>query len=181
MDILSLHNLEPEEWLDMNAANQVACAGNQHTCLPQIFIPALDKRFDLKFEGQGESTLIGHNLGPRALIWKNTELFGEHEELGKLKVSLKENVDHAGTIIPLKGGESFPAFNRNTYFFVMEIENIGRMISERPAIVEAIIDAVPPTATYTFKNGPLNFYLEGDLEKQTVMILEKAQTHVSPY
>jgi hypothetical protein len=180
MDILSLHKLDLNEWLDANNSNAVLCAGNQHTCLPQVYIPALDKQFNLKFEGKGESILVGHHLGPRALIWKNTELFGENEELGKMKVSLKKNVDHAGTIVPVNEGEAFPAFNRNTYFFVIEIENIGEMISDRPAFVEAIINAVPPAATYVFKNGPLNFYLTTDPDKQTVMILEKAQTHVKP-
>ncbi|HWJ92112.1 MAG TPA: hypothetical protein VNR87_13420 [Flavisolibacter sp.] len=178
--IIELHDLSPAEWKNNDLATEVQCAGNQHKCMPTVFIPDLNRRFDLKFEGRGDSVIIGHHLGPRALIWKNTQLYGHHDELGKMTVSLKENKDHAGTITPVNIGSSFPAINRNTYFFKMEIENFGTLISEKPAIVEALIDSVPPSATYEFKNGPLNFYMENDPSKRTVMVLEGAQTEVRP-
>ena len=130
--------------------------------------------------GTGDSVIVGPHDGPRALVWQNTRLEGYHPALGKVTVHLEPTVPHAGTLIPLSLGSAFPALNRNTYFFVFHIALIGNLISERPAVVEALIDAVPPTASYVFRNGPLNFYREDDPTKATVAILEDAVTDVTP-
>ena len=170
----SLHQLTTE-----NIA-PVACAGNQHTCRPTMFIPAMQKSFDLVLTGTGDSKIIGHPSGPRALVWANTELNGSHPDLGKLRVTLEPTEVHAGTLVPLTSSSPLPGINRNTYFFVLEIENVGELISERPAIVEALIDQIPPRATYRFLNPPLNFYLRSDPTKTVVAVLEHATTDVEP-
>lgn len=178
--VINIHSMNESEWQDKSNTETPMCAGNQHTCMPTVYVPSLDKRFNLVLTGKGDSVVVGHHLGPRALIWKNTELSGTDSELGKITVRLEASADNAGTMIPLVHGSSFPAFNRNTYFFVFHVDGIGEMISDRPAIVEALIAAIPPTATYVFKNGPLNFYRRGDSARTTVMILEHASTHVKP-
>jgi hypothetical protein len=114
------------------------------------------------------------------LVWANTELSGEHPELGKLRVTLKPDEVHAGTLVPLSTTSPFPGINRNTYYFLLEIESVGQLLSDRPAIVEALIDTVPPTAKYQFLNPPLNFFLKDDPDRRTVAILEHASTEVAP-
>jgi hypothetical protein len=170
--------------LDLTAANDrsepVACAGNQHTCQPQFFIPSTNQRFDMVLEGNADSVIVGHHNGPRALLWENTELSGEHPELGKVSVRLEPSEVNAGTLVPALTNTPFPAVNRNTYFFVFNIDSLGELISDRPAIVEALIDDVPPQGTYVFRNGPLNFHLRSDPSKTTVVVLEAAVTDVQP-
>jgi hypothetical protein len=169
---------------DLDAAvgedSALACAGNQHTCQPQLFIPAMDRRFAMILTGTGDSVIVGDQSGPRALMWQNTTLQGEHPELGKVSVSLEPASANAGTLLPILADAAFPAVNRNNYFFVFNIETLGEMISERPAIVEALIDEVPPTGAYVFRNGPVNFYLLSDPSKTTVAVLEAAVTDVAP-
>ena len=55
----------------------IKCAGNQHTCQPQFFVPVLNKRFSLILKGTGDSDIVGSSSGPRALVWKNTRLEGD--------------------------------------------------------------------------------------------------------
>ncbi len=157
----------------------VLCAGNQHTCQSRFFVPALNQHFSTVLTGTGNSVIIGPHNGPRALVWRDTHLEGEDPVLGKMSVRLEPSMEHAGTLIPLTDSP-FPALNRNLYFFVFNIAALGDIISDRPAVVEALIDAVPPTASYVFRNGPLNFYRQGDPTKTTVAILEAAVTDVSP-
>lgn len=158
----------------------VLCGGNQHTCRPQFFVPALDRRFAMELNGTGDSKIAGHHWGPRALLWQNTALSGEDPELGHITVHLEPSEAQTGTLVPISPNSAFPALNRNTYFFVFNIETVGELISERPAVVEALIDDVPPTGTYVFRNGPLNFYLRSDPTKTTVAVLEAAITDVHP-
>lgn len=163
-----------------NQNQPVECAGNQHTCQPQFFVPSLNRRFEMVLTGSGDSVIAGHHLGPRALVWQNTTLTGKHPELGTVTVHLEPTQVQAGTLLPVVANQAFPAINRNTYFFVFTIDAVGELISEQPAIVEALIDTVPPTSTYVFRNGPLNFYLRSDPTKTTVAILEAAVTDVQP-
>lgn len=46
--------------------------------------------------------------------------------------------------------------------------------------MEALIDSVPPTATYEFKNAPLDFYLIDDPSQAPVVTLLEASTDVRP-
>jgi hypothetical protein len=179
-DLQAFLQLPVDTLQSQNLSEPARCLGNQHTCRPKMFIPQLDRRFDLVLTGTGDSVAVGHHLGPRALIWKNTELEGSHPDLGKVTVRLDPNVDHAGVLVPLDAGNAFPALNRNTYFFVFNIEHVGELISDRPAIVEAMIDQIPPTATYQFTNAPLNLYLRTDSTRTTVAVLEAASTDVQP-
>ncbi|MCZ8188369.1 MAG: hypothetical protein O9326_01055 [Microcystis sp. LE19-338.1B] len=165
---------QTDEQFSNDTAQAKACKANQHTCEPTMKIVAMNKSFDLRLTGTGDSTILGNPFGPRALVWEKTELSGFHPDLGNIKVSLEPNQVHAGTLIPLKSTFPLPAINRNNYFFVIEIENVGELISEEPAIVEALIKELPPKATYQFLNPPLNFYLRSDPDKKVVAILEKA-------
>jgi hypothetical protein len=60
------------------------------------------------------------------------------------------------------------------------VAGLGDMRSSRPAIVEALIDSLPPTARYEFKNAPLDFYVIDDPAKTTVVTLLEASTDVRP-
>jgi hypothetical protein len=178
--VLALHELTGDHIGGLDDVVPVACAGNQHTCQPTVFIPAMNQRFDLIFTGSGDSVVVGHHSGPRALVWKDTVLTCSHPTLGDMTITLDPAQDHAGTIVPLLRSQVFPALNRNTYFFVLKSPHLGELISDRPAIVEALIDTIPPTARYEFKNAPLNFYLRSDPERKVVAIIEKAATDVRP-
>lgn len=158
----------------------VECAGNQHTCKPQVYLPALGQRYQLELRGTGDADIVGEHTGPRALVWRDTVLRGVHPELGEVSVHLEPTQPQAGVMMPLIAGASFPALNRNTYHFVFRIPAVGEIISDRPAFVEAIVDDVPPTASYVFRNGPLNFHLRSDPTRTTVAVLEAAVTDVEP-
>lgn len=177
---LELHKQSASQLSSLSDIAPVACAGNQHTCQPTVFVPSLNQRFDLVFTGTGDSMAIGAHAGPRALVWKDTTLSCSHPTLGDMTITLDPAQDHAGTIVPLSSESSFPAVNRNTYFFVLKSPLLGELISERPAIVEALIDTIPPTTRYEFKNAPLNFYVKSDPEKKIVAVIEKAATDVKP-
>lgn len=178
--VLELHEVSALRLNSLSDIAPVACAGNQHTCKPTVYVPSLDQRFDLEFKGTGDSMAIGAHAGPRALVWKETTLSCSHPTLGDMTITLDPTEDHAGTIVPVSNDASFPAVNRNTYFFVLKSPILGELISEKPAIVEALIDTIPPTARYEFKNAPLNFYLRSDPSKKIVVVIEKAATDVKP-
>lgn len=173
-----LHALAGTSWSESNES--VECLGNQHTCMPRMYVHGLGEEFDLVLRGTGSSTIVGHARGPRALVWKETELRGHHPRLGDLRVSLEPTEVHAGTLVPLTEAAPLPAINRNAYYFRLSVNGVGDMRSERPAIVEALIDAIPPTATYEFKNAPLDFYLVDDPEHRPVVTLLQATTDVHP-
>jgi hypothetical protein len=179
----SVMRLHDQTAMQLSSPMEVAttmCAGNQHTCNPTVYIPALGQRFDLTFTGTGDAVVVGAHQGPRALIWKDTTLSCSHPTLGDMTITLDPAQDHAGTIIPISTRQNFPALNRNTYYFVLKSSVLGELISEKPAIVEALIDDIPPTARYEFKNPPLNFCLRSDPNKAIVAIIEKAATDVKP-
>jgi hypothetical protein len=177
--IKELHELTPEQWA-AEPAEPVQCAGNQHTCLPEVRVAQTGQVYNLVLKGTGDSEIVGHSLGPRALVWKDTQLTGYHEDLGALRMTLEPGKPQAGTLIPVTDGEALPAINRNTYHFVFSVEKVGELVSDRPAIVEALLDEIPPRARYEFKNGPVAFHLRDDPAKTPIVYLDHATTDVAP-
>ncbi len=179
--VKQLHDQADVDWKDPSLSKRLACKGNQHTCKPTINVPALNKSYELTLTGTGDSEIVGHHLGPRALSWNETELKGHEPDLGDITVTLLASETHAGTLVPLQRNKSLPAINRNTYFFVIDIEKVGKLVSGTPAIVESIINEIPPRSRYYFKNPPINFYLETDQQRSTPLaILTSAYTDVEP-
>lgn len=176
--VADLHQLTQSEWQSHD--NHVECQGSAHECASVIYVTGLDKRFELTLKGVAEATVVGHHLGPRVVLWTKSELKGHHPELGNVRLTIVPEKIHAGTIVPLEAHQEFPAVNRNTYLFRFEVDNVGELISDRPAIVEGIIDGIPPKATYEFMNGPINFYLRSDSSKATFAVLESAETITEP-
>lgn len=108
----ALHDLAADRWTEDN--EPVKCAGNQHTCRPRMFVHALGREFNLVLEGTGDSTIVGHARGPRALVWESTNLVGHHPELGDLRVTLEPSELHAGTLIRSRLSRSPPSTGTRT-------------------------------------------------------------------
>src|SRR5689334_8997263 len=75
--VLQIHIASGTNLLSTSLTEPVLCVGNQHTCRPEIFVPALQKRYNCTLTGTGDSKVVGYHLGPRALVWKNTTLTGQ--------------------------------------------------------------------------------------------------------
>lgn len=171
------------------------CVGTQGPGGPQPGDP-----FHIDVSG---GALADVNPGAGELSWELLEMTGFSPQFGNMAFFLNPDIPSTGFLegCPDKhcnndvlisciddpdcpaGGVCIPGDcfeNTNSFFFRLDTQTSGALVSDDPVIVRAIVTELPPTATYTMAGPPVDFYRIGDPFKTIVLTINTASVEVQP-
>jgi len=141
------------------------------TCSSDVNVPGVGTHH-VNWTGIGDATVTGTSVD-----WSRITMNAQSSVLGNLTATLDPSHSSTGTL----SSTSFPALMHNDLRLAINCTDTGIvLVSDSPFQIEATINSVPPTATYTQVGGPVNFYRQGDPAKTTVATLTTATVNVSP-
>jgi hypothetical protein len=110
--------------------------------------------------------------------WVISSFSGSDPVLGNISVSLDPAFASTGVIESVSPSQPsfFPAINTNDFFFDFQFSNLGNatFVTNGPAVVQGVINAIPPDGSVYTLVSPVDLYMQGDPTKTTVATIESA-------